>query len=131
MKKVVALVAAGLLIAGCSSKDKASQNSAASHGPRDIQITTAFTPDPPRKGADVLVVMLKDGTGVPVKGATVKVETSMPSMSMGGPTVVGKDNGDGTYTARLMLQYATSWQFAVSARAPGKSGISQLTADVK
>lgn len=131
MKTIITLVAAALLIAGCSSKDKESQTSSASAGPQDIAITTAFTPDPPQKGRETLRVTLKDGSGAPVKGATVKIDTTMPSMSMKGPSVAARDNGDGTYTAQLTLQYATDWQFAVSAKAAGKKGVAQVTADVK
>lgn len=131
MKKIIALVGAALLIAACSSKDKQTQTTSSVSGTQDIAIVTAFRPDPPQKGTDTLTVTLKNGTGAPVKGATVKIDTTMPSMSMSGPSVVAKDNGDGTYTARLTLQYATNWQFAVSANASGKKGVAQLTADVK
>jgi len=131
VKKIIALVTAALLIAGCSSKDKESKTSSSVAGPQDIAITTAFTPDPPQKGRDALTVTLKDGTGAPIKGATVKIDTTMPSMSMSGPSVVARDNGDGRYTAQLTLQYATNWQFAVSAKAAGKKGVAQVTADVK
>lgn len=94
-------------------------------------IVTAFTPNPPKKGTDTLTVTLKDGSGAPVKGATVKIDTAMPSMSMSGPSVSAKDNGDGTYAARLSLQYATGWRFAISAKAAGKTGTAQVTTDVK
>jgi nitrogen fixation protein FixH len=131
MKKIIALVAAALLVAGCTPKDKGTQSSSSVAGQQDIAIATAFTPDPPRKGSDTLTVTLKDGTGAPVKGATVKIDTTMPSMSMSGPSVTAKDNGNGTYTARLSLRYATSWQFAVSAKAAEKTGTARVTADVK
>lgn len=119
MKKIIALVAAGLLVAGCSPKDK------------DIAIVTAFAPDPPQKGIETVTVTLKDGTGAAVEGATVKIGTTMPLMSMNGPSVSAHDNGDGTYSARLNLQYATSWNFAISAKEDGKIGISQVKEDVK
>ncbi len=131
MKALIAVVVAGLLIAGCSSKDTSSQSRSSSAGAGGLVITTAFSPDPPRKGADSLTVMLKDSTGAAVKGATVKIITTMPTMSMTGPSAIARDNGDGTYTAHVSLQYATSWQFGVSATAPGKKGVAQLTADVK
>lgn len=127
--KIVALVAAALLVAGCSSKDQERQTRSAAAG--DLSITTAFAPEPPRKGIDILTVTLKDDTGAPVKGAIVKVDTTMPSMSMPGPSVTAHNNGDGTYSARLALQYATSWQFTVSAKAAGKTGTAHITADVK
>jgi nitrogen fixation protein FixH len=131
MKQIIALVAATLLIAGCSSKDKETQTTSTAAASQDIVIVTAFTPNPPKKGADTLTVTLTDGTGAPVKGATVKIDSTMPSMSMSGPSVTAKDNGDGTYTARLSLDYATSWQFTVSANAAGKTGAAKVTEDVK
>ncbi|MDQ6929440.1 MAG: FixH family protein [Candidatus Eremiobacteraeota bacterium] len=131
MKKTIVLIAAALLIAGCGTKSNGSQTTSSVAGPQDIAITTAFVSDPPRKGINTLNVTLKDGAGTLVKGATVRINTTMPSMSMSGPSVVAKDNGDGTYTAHLRLQYATDWQFAVSARAAGKKGVVQLSADVK
>ncbi|MDQ6826437.1 MAG: FixH family protein [Candidatus Eremiobacteraeota bacterium] len=127
--KIVALVAAALLAASCSSKDKDGQTGSA--GASNLRITTAFAPEPPRKGSDILTVTLKDGTGAPVKGAIVQVDTTMPSMSMPGPSVTAHNNGDGTYFARLALQYATSWQFTVSAKAAEKTGTARITADVK
>ncbi len=127
--KIVALVVAALLVAGCSSKDQERQTRSTAAG--DLSITTAFAPEPLRKGSDILTVTLKDGTGASVKGAIVKVDTSMPSMSMPGPSVTAHDNGDGTYSARLALQYATRWQFAVSAKASGKTRTANITADVK
>lgn len=131
MKNIIALVAATVLIASCSSKDKETQSSAGTSAAGNLSITTAFTPEPPRKGDDILTVTLKDGTGIPVKNATVKIDTAMPSMSMPGPSVTAHDNGDGSYSARLALQYATRWQFTVSAKANGKTSAVRTTADVK
>lgn len=99
--------------------------------PSDLAITTSFSPNPPKQGSDVIVVSLKDGDGKPVTGATVKITTTMPSMSMTGPNAVAKDNGDGTYTANMVLQYATGWTFDISAAAGGKSGATQVKQDVK
>ena len=130
MKTIIILIAAAL-IAGCSSHTTKPQFTSTVAGPSDLAITTAFAPDPPQKGADTLTVTLKDSTGAPVKGATVKVATTMPAMNMMGPAVTAHDNGDGTYTAALLLQYATSWQFAITAESNGKSGTAQRTADVQ
>ncbi len=127
--KIVALVAAAVLIAGCSSKDKERQTRSTAAG--NLSITTAFAPESLRKGSEMLTVTLKDATGAPVKGAIVKVDTTMPSMSMPGPSVAAHNNGDGSYSARLALQYATRWQFAVSATAAGKTATAHITADVK
>lgn len=131
MKKIIALAAAALLIAGCGSKDKAGQSNSAALGANQLIVTTAFTPDPPQKGTDTLTVTLKDVTGAAVKGAVVKLDSAMPLMSMSGPSVIARDNGDGSYTAHLVLKYATTWRFSISARRDGKRGASEVTADVK
>ncbi|MHB8703587.1 MAG: FixH family protein [Candidatus Tyrphobacter sp.] len=131
MRTIIALAAAALLIGGCSSKGKETQTTSAATGAQDIAITAAFTPDPPRKGVDILTLTLKDATGAPVKGASVRIDTTMPSMSMSGPTFTAKDNKDGTYTAQLALQYATTWRFAISAGAASGKGATQFTATIK
>ncbi len=131
MKRIIGLATAAVLIAGCSANEKTSQARSAPTGTQSIAITMAFAPNPPRKGTETLIVTLRDGSGNPVKGATVKVDTTMPAMSMTGPSAVAKGNGDGTYTARLALQYATSWQFAVHANAAGKKSMARMSADIK
>jgi len=130
MKKIVVIAATALVLAGCS-KGTQTQSSSPVAGAQDIAITTAFRPDPPQKGPETLTVSLKDGTGAPVKGASVKIETMMPSMAMRGPSVAAQGNGNGTYSAHLTLQYATKWEFSISAKASGKSGSAQVTVDVK
>ena len=97
----------------------------------DIAISTAFSPSPPKQGSEAIVVTLKDSAAKPVTGALVKITSSMPSMSMAGPSVDAKDNGDGTYTANIVLQYATSWTFDVSATANGKTTSAEVKQDVK
>ena len=79
----------------------------------------------------MIVVTVKDAGGKPVKGATVKVGTNMPTMSMSGPTLAAHDNGDGTYSAKANLNFATKWTFDITATAGGRKGATHLTADVK
>ncbi|MHB8434222.1 MAG: FixH family protein [Candidatus Tyrphobacter sp.] len=93
-------------------------------------IRVAFNPDPPRLGTQTLTVTLKEGD-TPVKGAEVSVATVMPAMAMSGPAVTASDNGDGTYTAHLSLQYATRWVFDITASASGKTTHAQITRDVR
>ena len=131
MKNVALIMTLALLIAGCASKNQGSQTTANASGASDFRITTAFTPDPPRKGAETLTVTLMDAAGAPVKGATVKVDSAMPSMSMTGPSVSAHDNGDGTYSAHLALEYATDWQFAISAKIDGKTAVAQVKSNVR
>ena len=94
-------------------------------------MTVAFTPDPPQRGSESITITLKDGSGNPVKGAHVAITASMPSMSMNGPALTARDNGDGTYTAQGKLDYATDWKFDVVANANGETEQTTVTENVK
>jgi len=132
VKHLIALAAAAIFVVACSSKDKNADNQGAAHAsPGSLAITTTFNPDPPRQGTEALTLAVKDATGAPVKGAAVKITTQMPSMSMSGPGATAADNGDGTYSASLSLQYATSWHFIITASADGKTARSEVVQDVK
>lgn len=120
MKRYLA-VPALLILAACSGAGTSS----------DLAITTTFSPSPPKQGSEMIVITLKDASGKPVSGATVKVTSTMPSMSMSGPSADAKDNGDGTYAATLVLQYATTWTFDVSAAVNGKTTTTEVRQDVK
>jgi hypothetical protein len=117
-------------LAACSSKTDAS-SSAQGQRAGDFTVGTLFAPDPPKQGPETLTVRVKDTSGNPVKGATVKIVSKMPSMSMDGPTLNATDNGDGTYAAQTNLNYATEWTFDVAVSANGKSGSAHVTEDVK
>ncbi len=127
MRKLLVLAAAALLITACNSSKQT--NTSDSSG--DLSISTEFSPDPARQGDETLTITLKDASGTAVNGASVKISTTMPAMSMSGPRATAQDNGDGTYTAHLRLRYATMWQFDISATGNGKTGVSQVKQDVK
>ena len=97
----------------------------------DMSVNVTLSPDPPKKGAETLTVTVKDASGDPVRGANVSIATNMPSMSMPGPKLNATDNGDGTYTARAQLDYATRWTFDIAATVDGRTAITQAKADVK
>jgi nitrogen fixation protein FixH len=96
-----------------------------------LKVAVTFNPAPPRKGSETITVMIKDAHGKPVKGATVKIASRMPSMSMGGPTLAARETTAGTYPAKANLTFATTWVFDVSASAGSKSGHARVSADVK
>ncbi len=129
------LIALGLALAlaGCSSKTDTSSSTttAAAQRAGDFTIATQFSPDPPKQGPATITIRLEDAAGNPVKGASVRIVTSMPSMSMAGPTLTAGDNGDGTYSAQTNLNYATPWTFDVRAKAGTKTGHAVVEADVK
>lgn len=120
--KYVAVLTIVLAMLGCSGKSANSQG--------DFTVATAFSPDPPKEGRETLTITLTDPSGAPVKGADVTITTAMASMSMTGPTITAHDNGDGTYTAEMGLQYATTWTFTITAKNGTKSARSVLTQNV-
>ncbi len=132
MRNVVVLMVAILLLVGCSAKSGSAGSSGApvsSSG--DFSMTLSFEPAPPKQGSETLTVAVKDGAGNPVKGATVKIGTTMPQMSMNGPNFTAQDNGDGTYSAITNLNYATRWVFDIATTRDGKTAKAEFTADVK
>jgi YtkA-like len=133
VKQVIALAAVALLVLGCASKDESanSKDAAAQGNQSPFAISTAFNPDPPKQGSEALTITVKDSAGAPVKGALVKITTQMPAMSMSGPAATATDNGDGTYSANLSLQYATSWHFGIAVSSDGKTARSEVVKDVK
>ena len=124
MNKIVTIVAVALLLAGCGAKSDGTASG-------DFIVAATFSPSPPTQGREMMTISLKDASGAPVKGATVSVSTTMPSMSMDGPTVNATDNGDGTYSASLLLNFATNWHFKISAKSGAKSGTTTLIQDVR
>ncbi len=121
-----------LALAGCSSKtDTSTTTTATAQRAGDFTISTQFSPDPPKQGPATITIKLEDAAGNPVKDASVRIVTSMPSMSMAGPTLTAGDNGDGTYSAQTNLNYATPWTFDVRAKAGPKTGHARVEADVK
>jgi len=61
----------------------------------------------------------------------VSIATSMPAMSMSGPTVRAISKGNGTYVAALNLNFATRWSFAAIAQAGGRTARRVVQQDVK
>jgi len=128
----VLLVALVATLAACSAKtETATTTMTTGKTAGDFTVATSFSPDPPKQGPETMIVSVKDAAGNPVKGATVKIATTMPAMSMAGPNLTGSDNGDGTYSVQTNLNYATQWAFDVTISANGKSGVLHVTKDVK
>lgn len=118
-------------LAACSSKTDTSSTTSPGQTAGDFTVATQFSPDPPKQGPETITVAVKDASGSPVNGATVKISSTMPAMSMTGPTLSATDNGDGTYSAQTNLNYATQWKFDIAVSASGKSGIAHVTEDIK
>lgn len=96
-----------------------------------LNMTVAFSPNPPRQGTETVTIALSDGAHRPVNGAHVSIATNMPSMSMSGPTVVAASKGNGRYVASMKIAFATRWAFNVVAKTNGKTVSRTITQDVK
>ncbi|MEO6913920.1 MAG: FixH family protein [Candidatus Baltobacteraceae bacterium] len=129
MRSIAVIAVVALLGAGCSASRVASSTGTASQN--GLAVSMSFNPSPPTEGVQALTVTVRDAAGAAVKGAVVKVTTSMPSMSMDGPSATGTDNSNGTYTVRLLLQYATTWQFVTTVSTGGKTARAQVNQEVK
>jgi len=129
------IVSAALVsaLAACSSKSDTSSTTTTTSAQTagGFAVATQFSPDPPTQGPQTITVTVKDASGNPVKDATVKIRSKMPTMSMTGPNLTATDNGDGTYAAQTNLNYATQWVFEIAVSAAGKTGIVHVTQDVK
>lgn len=99
--------------------------------PGKLNVAAAFSPAPPKKGLETITVTVKDASGKPVKRATVKIASNMPTMSMSGPTLMARETGNGTYSAKANLNFATLWTFDISVATGGQTGKARLTADIK
>lgn len=94
-------------------------------------MTMSFDPAPPKQGNETISISVTDGAGRAVTGAVVKATTKMPAMSMNGPLPVFQDNGDGTYSALINMNYQTKWVIAVKVTADKRSGSAEFEQVVK
>jgi len=132
LRRLLVPIALIATLAACSSKSETSATTTAqAQNAGGFSVATAFSPDPPKQGPETITVNVKDASGNPVKGATVKIASNMPNMSMSGPTLTATDNGDGTYPTQTNLNYTTKWVFDITVAAAGKNGTVHVTQDVK
>jgi len=124
MKTILSLALASFAIASSATTTLAAKKST-------LTVVAAFQPNPPKQGMETILVTIKNAAGKPVKGAVVTIGANMPTMSMSGPTAKARDNGNGTYTAKTKVNFATKWTFDVVAAAMGQTAHTQLSADVK
>jgi hypothetical protein len=132
MKTSLVVLMTLLLLVGCAKGSAPTAGQLAptsSNGP--LTMTLSFDPSPLKRGNETANVTLKTPDGNPVKEASVKVTTSMPAMSMLGPSLVAQDNGDGSYSAVINLIYETKWIFDVTASSQGQTSSAKFSVEVK
>lgn len=93
--------------------------------------TVSFSPNPPKQGAETIIVRLSDASHRPVNGATVSISTAMPTMSMTGPTLQAAAKGNGRYEATTKLNFATRWVFIIVAKSNGNTVTRTITQNIK
>lgn len=120
-----AILASSLLISGLVAIPLSSTAA------QPLSMVVTFAPNPPRQGTETIVVQLRNGSQKPIDNAKVLIASSMPSMSMTGPSVQAQSEGHGRYVASVKLNCATRWAFTVSAQAKGTSATRTLVEDVK
>ena len=100
----VALLAA---VAACGRRDAA--------GP-PLEIAMRVHPDPPVVGIAAIELQLRDASGAPVRGATVRIEGDMSHPGMAPSSADAREAEPGTYCADLELTMAGDWTLLVDAR---------------
>lgn len=99
--------------------------------PAGLTMTVDFNPAPAKRGNETITVTLQNAHHRPVPNADVTITTSMPTMSMGGPTIKANASHAGVYVAKLNLNFATQWAFDVRATAGHQSIHRSYTQSVK
>ncbi len=89
-----------------------------------IDFTT--DPNPPRKGANQVLIAVRDSTGRPVTDAEVSVVFFMPAMPAMGMSAMrveatAKPTANGIYAAPVTLQSGGTWTVTVVAKKGGKT----------
>lgn len=89
----------------------------------DLTVRLQTSPSPPRAGNTRFTATVKTASGAPVANANLSLGLSMPSMSMGGPTIPLRHQGGGVYVGTAKLSMAGPWQADVSLRRSGKAPV--------
>ena len=111
-------VLASVLLSACgdASTPAASNDGASS---QQVNIAVSTNPSPAMMGDMELVLMITDGDGNPIEGATVDVSadhTDMTGMTMGGAAT---DQGGGKYAINANFSMSGNWKLTVYVRKDG------------
>jgi hypothetical protein len=79
--------------------------------------------DVPKVGENTFLLRVADGEGKPVLGARVSLSAGMTNMDMGTTHPKVTDNGDGSYTAKVMFSMAGPWRVTAKVEADGRKSI--------
>lgn len=112
------VVLASVLLSACGgAPTPAAGNDGASS--QQVNIAVSTNPSPAMMGDMELVLMITDGDGNPIEGATVDVSadhTDMTGMTMGGAAT---DQGGGKYAINANINMSGNWKLTVYVRKDG------------
>ncbi len=111
-------VVASVLLAACgSSAQPAAPVESGSSNEVDIQVES--NPSPAMMGDMELILVITDGNGNPIEGATVDVSadhTDMSGMTMSG---LATEQGGGRYSIKANFSMSGNWKLTVYVRKDG------------
>jgi hypothetical protein len=84
----------------------------------DVGVELAIEPDPPRIGPAVVTVALRDGDGLPIRGAVVQLEGNMSHAGMVPVLAEAAEVTGGRYRADLEFTMGGDWFILVRADLP-------------
>jgi multidrug efflux pump subunit AcrA (membrane-fusion protein) len=127
----VAIVFRHPLIAWFADSSTGSSTSSAAHvAAGELSIDTAVQPDPPTVKGNRAHVQIRDASGKPVLGATVRLEFDMPAMGAMQAMHGGADaseQADGRYTIPFDLGMEGSWTISLKVAAPAGTATARYT----
>lgn len=82
---------------------KASSNWQLKEEKDGYNLVVTIQPQPPVAGNNTLQLRIEDKQKKPISNVSIELKTSMPNMSMGGPTLIPKESQSGTYEASTMM----------------------------
>jgi hypothetical protein len=114
-----------LTLAACGSRGEtastASHFISAAAGIRVDLTVRPFPPSPMEKAS--FEIIISDGDGGPVSGATIRCEMTMPGMAMPMNRPPVTESHPGAYSAEVVFTMAGRWQAALDVRLPdGRTG---------
>lgn len=94
-----------------------------------FRVKVSMLPMPPKNSDNAMVFLVTDNMNMPLKGATIKASTTMPTMNMEGPDLTAKETDAGTY--RMQSNFMSGlWAMDVTAKVNGRDSKFTVEADV-
>lgn len=90
--------------------------------PSNVTIAVQVEPEAPAVGEATLIVTLKDGSGAPIDGATLKVHGDMDHAGMMPVDREVQDSTNGSYRVPFTWTMGGGWIVTVTAQLPNTGG---------